>query len=317
MKKKISIVIPCFNEEANIELIYKRIKIVSKKLFSYDFEYIFVDNGSTDKTKPIIKKLIEKDKHISGIFLSRNFGPEASATACYTYATGDAIIGIAADLQDPPELIPQFIEKWEKGNDIIFGIYTKTEDSILISWARKLFYKVFKFISDIDVPVNATGYGLVSRKAINAFLSLPEKFRFSRGLLSWVGFKRTYIYYNKIKRERGKSSYNIFNYIKHAERGIFGFSYLILDLMIYSGFILVVFSFIFIICYLITIFIYGNPINASIPLMLAIVSFGGIQLLAISIIGKYIQVIVEETKNRPVYIVDEIINSKIKNKILK
>jgi len=308
MKKKISIAIPCFNEEMNVEAIYKRIQSVIGKVNYYDFEYIFVDNGSTDKTRLIIKKLIKKDKRVTGIFLSRNFGPEASATACYTYATGDAIVGIAADLQDPPELIPQFIKKWEQGNDIIFGIYKKTVDSPIIIFLRKLFYRIFKSISNIDVPVNASGFGLVSRKAVDAFLSLPEKFRFSRGLLSWIGFKRDYVFYNKGRREKGKSSYNFFDYIKHSERGIFGFSYLILDLMVYSGFFITILSFIFVVIYLFWVFIFGNPIKASIPLMLAIVFFGGVQLLAISIIGKYIQVIVEETKNKPVYIVDETVN---------
>ena len=310
MKKKISIAIPCFNEEMNIGIAYKKIELVLKKLTSYDFEFIIVDNGSTDRTKEIIKRLIKRDKRIKGIFLSRNFGPEASATACYKYATGEAVIGLAADLQDPPELIPQFIKKWEQGNDIVFGIYTKTEDSIFITWLRKIFYRIFKSISSIDVPVNATGFGLVSRKATNAFLSLPEKFRFSRGLLSWVGFKREYIYYKKNRREKGKSSYNFFDYIHHSERGIFGFSYLVLDLMIYGGFIIVFFSFLFIAIYLYTVIVIGNPIKASIPTMLAIVFFGGIQLLAISIIGKYIQIIVEETKNRPIYIVDKTINLK-------
>ena len=221
------------------------------------------------------------------------------------------IISIAADLQDPPELIYEFIHKWEKGSDIIFGIYTSTHESFFITQLRKAFYGIFKSISTIDVPINATGFGLFSRKAVNAFLSLPEKYRFSRGLLSWIGFKRDYVYYVKKQRERGTSSYNIFDYFKHAERGLFGFSYLILDLMIYVGFILVIFSFLFIIGYLYTVFIIGNPIKASIPTMLAIVFFGGVQLLAISIIGKYIQVIVEETKNRPMYIVEETLNIRI------
>jgi len=307
-KKKISIVIPCYNEEDNIKLIYSRIESIFKKNNSYIFEYIIVDNGSLDGTKTIIKKLMKGDDRITGVFLSRNFGPEASAMACYEYSTGDAVIGIAADLQDPPELIPQFIKKWERGNDIVFGIYTETEDNIIITWLRKTFYKIFKSISSIDVPVNATGFGLISRKAINAFLSLPEKFRFSRGLMSWIGFKRDYVFYKKHKRKNGKSSYNFFDYIHHSERGIFGFSYLVLDFMIYGGMAVVLLSFLFIIGYLYTVIVVGNPIKASIPTMLVIVFFGGVQLLAISIIGKYIQVIVEETKNRPMYIVEEVIN---------
>lgn len=310
MSKKISIIIPCFNEEDNVEATYKKIDEIVKRVPKYNFEYVFVNNGSTDRTKEIIKRLAKRDKRVKGIFLSRNFGPEASATACYVYASGNAVIGIAADLQDPPELIPQFVKKWEQGNDIVLGIYTKTDDSFFTSWLRKFFYKVFKSISNIDVPINATGYGLVDRKAVDAFLSLPEKFRFSRGLFSWIGFKRDYIYYKRNKRAGGTSSYKIFDYVKHAERGIFGFSYLILDLMIYGGVTIVLFSFLFIIGYLYTVFVIGNPIKASIPTMLAIVFFGGVQLLAISIIGKYIQVIVEETKNRPIYIVDETINIK-------
>ena len=312
MKKTISIAIPCFNEEMNIGVIHKKIVNVISKLNQYNFEFIIVDNGSTDKTRKIINDIVKMDKRVTGIFLSRNFGPEASATACYRYSTGHAVIGIAADLQDPPELIPQFIKKWEQGNDIVLGIYGKTEDSPLIFWLRKIFYSLFKSISNIDVSTKSSGFGLISRKAVNAYLSLPEKYRFSRGLLSWVGFKRDYIHFDKKRRERGKSSYSLFAYVKQAERGIFGFSYLVLDLMVYGGFMLVFFSFVFIVGYLYTVIVIGNPIKASIPTMLAIVFFGGIQLLAISIIGKYIQVIVEETKARPMYIVDETINVKKK-----
>lgn len=310
MKKKISIAIPCFNEEKNISSLYKRIDLVTRKLKKYQFEFIIVDNKSTDNTKAAILRLAKKDKRIKGLFLSRNFGPEASATASYTYATGDAVIAIAGDMQDPPELIPQFVNAWENGKDIVFGVYTNAIDPFFITWMRKAFYRIFKSISNIDVPVNATGFGLVSRKALNAFLSLPEKFRFSRGILSWVGFNRSYIYYKRMPRSAGNSSYNTFGYMKHAERGLFGFSYLILDAMVYCGFVLVLFSFLFIVGYLYTVVVIGNPIKASIPTLLAIVFFGGIQLLAISVIGKYIQVIVEETKARPVFIVDETVNIK-------
>jgi dolichol-phosphate mannosyltransferase len=176
---------------------------------------------------------------------------------------------------------------------------------------RKSFYGLFRRISNIDVPVNVSGFGLYDKKIITAIKSLPEKFRFSRGLSIWVGFKKTFVSYQRCDRKNGKSSYGgFFDYLKHSERGIFGFSYLPLDLIVYFGFILTILSFLFIIGYLFTVFVFGNPINASIPIMLAVVFFGGLNLMALSIIGKYVQVIVEETKNRPVYIVDEKLNFK-------
>lgn len=312
-KKLVSIGIPCFNEELNIIPAYQAYKKITEKIRRYSFEFIFVDNGSNDTTRDKIREIALKDKHVIGIFLSRDFGPESSNAAALDFATGDAFIGLPADLQDPPNLIQKLINKWEQGYDIVVGIYNKSQDDFLTFFLRKNFYKLFKKISNINIPINAVGTGLLGKKALNALRSLPEKFRFFRGLRAWIGFKTAYVYYERKKRIYGKSSYNFFSYLKHAERGLFGFSYLFLDLMAYLGFLLVLLAFIFIIGYLFTVFVFGNPIKASIPLMLAIVFFGGIQLLAISIVGKYIEVIVEETKNRPVYIVDEVINLKIKN----
>lgn len=306
--KKISLCIPCYNEEDNIVNTYNTIKKILSNNKKYNYEYIFVDNGSVDKSGNLIRRLARKDDDVKGIFLSKNFGPEASGKAAFDYATGDAIIAIGCDLQDPPDLIPEFIKKWEQGYDIVMGVYKKVEEDFFMKSIRNLFYKFFNKISNTTIPVNAVGFGLYDRKVVEALKSLPEKYRFERGLTAWVGFKKTYITYERRKRMKGKSSYNFFDYIKHAERGIFGFSYLILDLMVYGGFTLVFFSFLFIIGYLYTVVVIGNPIKASIPLMLGIVFFGGIQLLAISIIGKYIQVIVEETKNRPMYIVEETVN---------
>lgn len=306
--KKISICIPCYNEEENVVFAYESIKRTVTKIKKYNFEFLFVDNGSIDQTRKIITKIAKKDKRIKGIFLSRNFGPESSGFAGLSLATGDAFIGIGCDLQDPPEIIPQFINKWENGYNIVMGIYERHDEGFFMKIVRENFYKIFNKISSTHIPSNAVGFGLFDRKVIDGLKSFPEKYRFTKGLLAWLGYKKTYIKYTRKKRLWGKSSYNLFGYIKDAERGIFGFSYLILDLMVYGGFILVFFAFLFIIGYLYTVIVIGNPINASIPLMLAIVFFGGIQLLAISIIGKYIQVIVEETKNRPMYIIEDKIN---------
>jgi len=310
--RKISISIPCYNEEKNVVPAYKALKGVMDKIKRYEYELIFIDNGSTDDTRNLINKIAKKDKKVKGIFLSRNFGPESSGQAGMDYTSGDAFISIGCDLQDPPELILKFIKKWEQGYDIVLGVYTKLEGNILMKYIRSTFYKIFNKISNIQIPRNAIGFGILDKKVINSIKMLPEKYRFSRGLLAWVGFKKAYISYKRKDRKRGKSSYSFFDYIKGAERGIFGFSYLPLDLMVYSGFLITILSFIFIISYLYWVFVFGNPIKASIPLMLAIVFFGGINLLGISILGKYIQVIVEETKNRPVYIVESTINVKQK-----
>lgn len=308
IKKKISIVIPCHNEELNIENTYRELKKVTKTIKNYHYEYIFVDNGSCDKTREEIRKIAKKDKEVIGIFLPRNFGIEASGQAGCYYVTGDAIVIISCDLQDPPSLIPKFLKKWEEGNLIVFGTYTKTVDIWFISLMRKLFYKIFKIISNIEVPINTSGFGLLDKKVVEVIKSLPEKYRFMRGLIVWTGFRTAYIPYERQKRKYGKSSYNIFTYLQHAERGIFGFSYLLLDLIAYFGFILVFLSFLFIILYLAFFILFGNPIKGAVTIVVLIIFFGGIQLLAISIIGKYIQVIVEETKARPTFIVEEVIN---------
>lgn len=311
-KKRVIIGIPCFNEESNVFVIYDKIKKIIAGLNNYQFFFLFVDNGSNDETRKKIKELIKRDKSVRGVFLSRNFGPENSGQAVMDFAGDvDALITLPCDFQDPPELIPKFLKKWESGCDIVVGVYTNSDDGWFTAFVRKSFYGVFKRISNIDVPVNASGVGLLNKKALKAIDLLPEKYRFFRGLRSWVGFKTEFVKYKRNKRLYGKSSYrSFFDYFKHAERGIFGFSYLPLDLIVYFGFILTILSFLFIVGYLFTVFVFGNPIKASITLMLAVVFFGGINLLALSIIGKYIQVIVEETKNRPIYIVDEKLNFK-------
>lgn len=312
-KKTISIGIPCFNEELNVEKAFTSLKKITDKINKYNFEYIFTDNGSTDNTRNLITKIVKHNFNVSGVFLSRNFGPTASGQACLDNAGGDAFIFYECDMQDPPELIQNFIKKWEEGYEIVYGVRTKIEDFFIIFILRKAFYRIFRAISNIDVPVDAGGYSLISKRAIEALKLLPEKYRFDRGLRAWVGFKSIGLTYQRKKRIRGKSSYNLFEYIKFSERGIFGFSYLPLDMIIYSGFILVGFSFIAIIVYLLLCFLYGNPIKGSITVLVSIIFFGGIQLLAISILGKYIQVIVEEVKSRPLYIIDKIIKKKILN----
>lgn len=313
-KKLISIGVICFNEELNVAAAYKELVEVTNKNKEYNYDFIFVDNGSTDNTRAEIRKITVKDKNVTGIFLSRNFGNEASIQASLDYAQGDAYVCFEGDLQDPAEIILEFIKKWEKGFDVIVGIRTKIADTFLMTKIRKLYYRIFRRISNIEVPVDAGSFALIDKKVMNAIKQLPEKHRFNRGLRAWVGFKTTYVNYHRRPRKRGKSSYNLLGYIHHAEKSFYGFSYLPLDIIVYAGLLIVIFSFLFVAVYLSLFIFFGQKIEASKLIMFSIVLFGGIQLLALSIIGKYIQVIVEETKARPVYIVEEVVKNSFLDK---
>lgn len=307
-KKLITFAIPCFNEELNVAKAYEELKKITHKNKNYNYEFLFVDNASADATRNEIYKLTQTDKRITGICLSRNFGAEASGHALIDFAKGDAMVFYECDMQDPPELILQFIKKWEEGYNMVIGVRTKTEDPFLMSIARKTFYRIFKKVSDVDIPVDAGSFSLMDKKTIHALKSLPEKYRFYRGLRAWIGFKKAYIHYQRRKRRYGSSSYSLSNYFNLAIRSFFGFSYLPLNLTIYTGFLLISISFFFILIYLLKYLSSGIPINSTVAIIFLVVFFGGTQLLAISMIGKYIEVIMEETKNRPIYIVDEIIN---------
>ncbi|MEK7119034.1 MAG: glycosyltransferase family 2 protein [Patescibacteria group bacterium] len=307
--QRISFAIPCFNEEENVVPCYDALNAVIKKLPGYRFEFIFADNGSADHTRQRIVSLAHKDKRVKGIFLSRNFGPEASGQAVLDYAAGDAVIPYECDMQDPPEVIPMFIKKWEEGYDSVVGVRTKIEDNPFMTLVRTLYYRLFRAVSDIDVPVNAGSFSLLDKKVIDAIRAMPEKYRFFRGLRAWAGFKTAYVPYKRRKRTYGKSSYTFFGYIQHAQRSFFGFSYFLLSIIVYVGLLFTFFSFSFLIGYLAWHIVTVTPINPLVALLLAGIFLGGIQLLAISVVGKYVQVIVEETKNRPLYIVDQTINT--------
>lgn len=313
-KKIISIVIPTFNEEDNIEYAYKETIKILKKIPKYDYEIIFVDNYSTDKSRDIIKSLAKKDKKITAIFMSRNFTSEYSSHAAMKQAIGDILTIVDCDLQDHPKIIPKFIKKWEEGFLVVVGIRNVIDDTFLMKFIRKLFYIIFKKMANIEMPLNAGTFCLLDRKVLDVITELPERNRFFRGLRAWVGFKTAYVEYERRVRKFGKTKNTFFDYIRDAQRGLLGFSFIPLDLMSTLGFLLTFFSFVLAIGYLSWVIFFGNPINASIPIMLSIFVFSGIQILGISIVGKYIQIVFEEVKNRPQYVIEEILNNHKKNK---
>ncbi len=226
------------------------------------------------------------------------------------YAVGDAVIVMLCDLQDPPEvLIPQFIQKWKEGHNIVVAKYLNTQDDPFTTFLRKTFYFIFKQVSDLDIPVNASEVSLLDRKALDAMRALPEKFRFFRGLRVWVGFKVAFIPYHRQQRKYGSSSFNWISYFKYAERGIYGFSYLLLDMMMYGSLVLIGVSFLSVLLYVgYHIFTHTNY-NLFLTMLLAIFFATSVQLFGMGILGKYIQVMVEETKNRQVYVIDKIVGN--------
>lgn len=313
-KKILSIVVPTFNEEDNIEYAYREITKVLKTIPKYDYEILFVDNYSTDESRNIIKSLAKKDKKITAIFMSRNFTSEYSSHAAMKQAIGDMLTIVDCDLQDHPKIIPKFIKKWEEGYPVVVGVRNVINDTFVMKFIRKLFYVIFKKMANIEMPLNAGTFCLLDRKALDVIVNLPERNRFFRGLRAWIGFKTIYVEYERRVRRFGKTKNTLFDYIRDAQRGLLGFSFIPLDMMSTLGFLLTFFSFVLAIGYLSWVIFFGNPINASIPIMLSIFVFGGIQMLGISIVGKYIQIVFEEVKNRPQYVIEEILNNHKKNK---
>jgi len=317
VKKILSIVVPTYNEEQNIEFAYREIKKTLASIPKFDYEIIFVDNLSLDRSRQIIKKISQKDKKVTAIFMSRNFTSEYSSHAAMKHAIGDILTIVDCDLQDHPSVIPKFIKQWEEGCLVVVGVRNVINDTLFMKTVRKLFYIILKKLANIDIPLNAGTFCLIDRKVLNVIISLPEKNRFFRGLRAWAGFKTAYVEYNRRRRKYGETKNTLFDYLRDSQRGLLGFSFVPLDIMTTFGFILVLFSFLFLLGYLFIVVVFGNPIRAQIPLMLAIVFFGGIQMLAISIVGKYIQIIFEEVKGRPPYIIENILNDHRDKKLAK
>lgn len=308
--KKISVVVPMYYEEEVAEECYKRIDDVFKKIKKYELEIIFVDDGSKDKTLAIIEKIANKDNHVKAISFSRNFGHQAAVQAGLKYTTGDAIVIIDADLQDPPELIEKMIELWEKGNDVIYAkrISRKGETPFKL-FTAKMFYKILNEFSSVEIPKNTGDFRLADRKVVDVINSLPEHNKFLRGLFSWVGFKQTPIEYERKERYAGKTKYPLNKMVKLAKDGILSFSSKPLK---FVGMIGCFSIFLSIIILIYSIISYTFSLNNLIPgwtsIMTTITFFTGIQLLSLWVMAEYIARIYEESQRRPIYIIDKKIN---------
>lgn len=302
----ISIIIPCYNEEDSIPLIYNELKKVSNNM-KYDFEFIFVNDGSIDNSLSVLKKLSAKDKQVKYIHFSRNFGKEAAMYAGLSKSKGDYVTIMDADLQDPPSLLPEMLRLIkEEGYDSVGTrrVSRKGEPKIRSFFARK-FYKIINKLSKIEMVDGARDYRLMTRQMVNSILELKEYNRYSKGLFSFVGFNTYWLEYENVERVAGETKWSFWGLVKYAIEGIVAFSTLPLSIASLMGFIFCFVSFILIIIIIIKTLIFGDPTSGWPSLVCIIFFVSGIQLFCLGIIGKYLSKTYLETKNRPIYIIKE------------
>ena len=305
VKPLISIVVPVYNESEVIGAFYERIAKALDSLYAFSAELIFVDDGSADDSHAKLMRFAQQDSRIRVVKFSRNFGHQIAVTAGLDFASGDAVVIIDADLQDPPEMIQTFVEKWQEGYDVVYGIREKRQgETKLKLLTASLFYRMLKAIAGIDIPVDVGDFRLISRRVASQFKNLKERDRFIRGLVSWLGFEQIGVYYSREERYAGDTKYPYRKMLKFALDGITSFSILPLRLASWLGFLTSFVAFV----YGCSVFIQkllGNTVQGWATIMIFMLFIGGIQLICVGIMGEYIGRIFNEAKYRPLYVVEE------------
>ncbi|UKL13848.1 glycosyltransferase family 2 protein [Dissulfurimicrobium hydrothermale] len=305
---KIAVVIPCYNEEKNIEACYNSlVNILNQTNCKYDL--IFVNDGSKDNTLEKLINLHKSDSNVKIIDFSRNFGKEIALSAGLDYvdADTDAVIPFDADLQHPPEVILQMLEKYKEGYDIVNAVRSKRDgETFLKKITSKLFYKIINKLTDIEIPKDVGDFRLISRDALEAIKGIRERKRFMKGIFAWVGFKTASVYYERAPRHSGKTKWNYIKLIDLAIEGITSFSAAPLRLASLLGLLVSFVAFLYAVWIIIAKLAFGNPVKGYPSMMVAILFLGGVQLITIGIIGEYIGRIYEEVKQRPLYIVKKV-----------
>ena len=308
--KKISVVIPMYNEEEVAKTSYLRIQKVMEDLKQYDYEMLFVDDGSRDETFNLLQEIANENQKVKILSFSRNFGHQAAVTAGIQYVTGDAVIIMDADLQDPPELLPEMVALWEEGNEVIYGQRrSRKGESAFKLLTAKVFYRTLNALSDVEIPKDTGDFRLVDKKVIDVINTMPEHNKFLRGLFSWVGFQQKAYLYEREERKAGKTKYPFRKMWKLASDGIISFSTKPLKIVGGLGCVTIILSIAILIYSLVS---YAFQLNHLTPgwtsIMVAITLFSGVQLVSIWIISEYIARIYDETRQRPEYIIDKKIN---------
>ena len=304
--KKVSILVPCYNEETSLPALYDALHGLMEANKQYDWEVLLVNDGSRDRTIEVIKELRAKDSRICYIDLSRNFGKENAMLAGFDHVTGDCMVIIDADLQDPPSLIPEMLKYWEEGYE---DVYARRRSRGKESWLRKkfslLYYSILQHMAKVDILQNVGDFRLLDRKCIEELKRLRETERYTKGLFCWIGFRKKEILFNRDDRKQGVSSFNFFKLLNLAIEGITSFTTSPLRVSTILGIIISFIAFLYLCFILAKTIIYGDPVRGFPALMSVILFLGGVQLLSLGVIGEYLGRIFYETKNRPVYVIEE------------
>ncbi len=299
-----SVVIPVFNEEDNLEFLHSRL---SKVLHDscQDYEIILVDDCSKDDSLQVMMRLRKKDQRVKVISFSRNFGHQMAITAGIDYSSGDAVIVMDADLQDPPEVISQLVAKWREGYDTVYAIRESRKDSILKKAIAFVFYRLFRKMSEVDIPVDAGDFRLMSRRVVDVLRNMPERNRYLRGLASWVGFDRASISYARDERYSGERKYTFWKSVRLGIDGITSFSSFPLRLVTNLGLLVSLSGFLYGAIIIILGLFFGRVVPGWTTLMAAVIFLGGIQLIMVGVVGEYIGRIYVEVQRRPLYLIKE------------
>ncbi len=304
--KKISILIPAYNEQAVLEKLFVRLTRLANDIKNYEFEFLFVNDGSKDETLNIIKDYAEKDDRVAYVSFSRNFGKEIAMIAGFDHVTGDATVVIDADLQDPPELIPQMIKFWEEGYD---DVYAKRKSREGESWFKKItskvYYRLLEQVSRVPIQKDTGDFRLLDRRAVEALKQFRESQRYTKGMFSWIGFNKKEILYDRDERVAGTTKWNYRKLTDFAIDGITSFTTAPLRISTYVGFIVSLIAFVYLVVLIVRTLLFGTDLGGYPSTMAVILFLGGVQLLSLGIIGEYIGRIFNETKQRPLYLVQE------------
>lgn len=302
----LSIVVPSYNEEAVLEELHRSVVAVLEQSDDTGFEIIYTDDGSDDQTLKILSQLQARDSRVRVVSLSRNFGHQIAVTAGLEHASGDAVVIIDADLQDPPEVIPEMVERWRDGYEVVYGLRARRAGETTFKlWTAKAFYRLINRLSEIEIPLDVGDFRLLDRKVVDALLAMPERDRFLRGMISWIGFKQVAVIYDRAPRRAGQSKYPLMKMLRFALDSVISFSFVPLRLAIWIGFGAIAASFTGIV-YALVIRLYTNDwVRGWASIFTAVLFLGGIQLITLGILGEYVGRIYGEVKLRPLYVVRE------------